>query len=866
MIRNNFLNRSLSPATDGDRPHKKARTEIKTELGAATASTAAKTNPPLIPFVTAARFYAACYIDLTRATIDLSSANSVLQESIPVSLIPNANVSAMSKLPIVQSAEDPTKAHRTLTQPAAINHTMALRQGSHPLSYGDIANTARDQMDRLLQNPSQRQQHERQHFKLAKIRAKHLANISLSSSRHPTMGMRGVIAACPLTAGTPLQYSGQYLDQQEYHQTIRQLSQELQAKTGIEASTAEQEASRLIACYTWENITFKGKKYDISAFGAGNTAAMINHDSQQANMGVAYMSTYDAAGQPAPQIVVYFALREIAKDEQLLVNYGEHYQFDQRVEGSMTIAASSPAPLSSPHLSLGLRQAMPRVMATKTEAPTIATSTNERELSTASILLALANTSHSDNSDSTQASTQALTPLRKKALEDFLKGVNPQLNNPAKCQDAHNHADFFFRQASLPLTFKKSSLSEVLFRILKKNDIGSLAKLRSDWQALNQLQPRITPAQLLTIASNKGGNRTLDYIKDHWDQLNQAPLGIAPEKFLNIANHSGGALTLCYIKDYWGELTQLQPSITTEQLLKIAAHDGGSNNLMYLKKHWTILNQLQPRIIPDRLLKIINHDGGRKNLDYIKNNWTELNQLQPPIATEDLLCIANNGGSSKTLAYLKQNWQKLNQLQPRLAPEKLLNIANNDGGSGTLDTLIENGEALMQLQPPIDPDKLLDIANKGGGKKTLNYLKTSWVSLNQIEPAIAPEKLLDIASNVGSTNTLENLKKHWLALTQLQPTISPENLLEIANHEGSNNTLTCLRENWSILSGFTNNKNEKITLTQLLKISNRVAALKGIETLLYNHHIKTLPMDDIVHTLSEDRRTAKFLKQYPNTR
>ena len=862
------MRRPLSPSINSERPKKKNKLAIKKEDGGNIAK--AKIKPPLITFSSAARLYTACYIDMTRASIDLTSEGAAAQETIPLSLIPNANINTMSKLPIVQSPEDPSKIHVNLPQPAAVNRNMPLRHNSDkPIA--DIAKRARENMDHLLKNPEQRKKHERQSFKIAKIRAKHLASNPGITNRHATINMRGVIASEALKAGTPLQYSGQYLDAHEHAKTTQALSRELQVKIGIAADQADEKAKRLLECYAWEDITYCGKAYTISAFGAGNTAAMINHDDKSPNMGVSYMSTYDASGKPAPQIVVYFALRDIEKDEQLLVNYGECYRFDETsAESHITMETTSPQPV----IGGNMLAAMATLGVVKTEAspqtnnpqPATAQNADPQDALAAAILRNLSkdidNTGISTDSSHLPAAT-AIEPKRQRALTTFTNKID-KLKLSNKRLDAKENAEFFLFNPEVPLKIKLSSLSDILYRSIENNEAGILHKLRANWGTLSQLHPAVTPTALLDIVNNKGSGRTLDILKDHWHTFSELKPCIPPENLLAIANHDGGSYTLEHLRDHWPVLNQLQPTILPRELLAIADNNGGSGILSYLKDNWTALHQLQPKITSTTLLTIANNDGGSKTLDFLQHHWGSLNQLKPTIAPKDLLSIANNDGGSKTLEYLQKNWEDLNQLTPKINSKTLLEIANHDGGSKVLNTLKVQWHTLNQLEPKVAPARLLKIANNSGGSKALDNIRKNWTALNQLQPPIAAETLLGIASNSGAGKTLEYLQAHWYELNQLPAGMAPEKLLAIANHDGGSKALDIIQNNWASLSGFTNDKEERISVEQLENICNRKAASKALELLLENNHIKTLTMEDIVNILISDRRTHRFFKEHSN--
>ena len=73
-----------------------------------------------------------------------------------------------------------------------------------------------------------------------------------------------------------------------------------------------------------------------------------------------------------------------------------------------------------------------------------------------------------------------------------------------------------------------------------------------------------------------------------------------------------------------------------------------------------------------------------------------------------------------------------------------------------------------------------------------------------------------------------------------------------------------MKENWSALISFTNNHGEHITAEQVVGIGNRKSAKKRLEALLYNDHIKTLKMDEILSILVNESRSAKFMREHPN--
>ena len=349
---------SGSPAA-GPRPSKKPRlgvkapVRVKSELGVS-GKQRGKIQPPLVPFTVAIQSGLACLSQRFHISpnMALDRASSTEHSTVmPMTWVSDADIATMSQRPIIQHPEDPNQAHPSLQQPVQANMKSRLNeilkrspklQAAHVSI--DLLKQVRAQLNDLLKSPEKRQAHEASHFALAKIDKSNLPEAI--SSGHPTLGMRGVLAQQKLPAGTPLQYSGQYLDKKQWQAGVNELSQLLQSQSGFAIEAAQTEAERAMAAYTWEGATYRSKKYDISAFGAGNVAAMINHDADNANMGAAYFSTQDKGGKPAAKVMVYFALREIAAGEQLLVNYGDHYSFDPAAEGEARVPSAGPGHIS----------------------------------------------------------------------------------------------------------------------------------------------------------------------------------------------------------------------------------------------------------------------------------------------------------------------------------------------------------------------------------------------------------------------------------------------------------------------------------------------------------------------------------------
>ena len=305
-------------------------------------------QPLLIPGGGAKRLYFSSTVDLSRAQTytDLSGTHVETRTRIPVTIIPSADSKKMSLRPIIQAPDNPDQPHPEIPQPVTLNPKGRVRSrytGTPALK--QALKTISD----LLANPKKRQIYERNAFALRTIKADNLPQQTNSSAQqsveslnqptiaggvrtHPTVGMRGVVAHKALAMGSPLQYSAQYLSKEQWTDATQELATRLCAEAGFSPEQAQQEAGRLLLSYSWDGIRFNGQQYELSAFGAGNITSMINHDEQLANMGVAYLSTLDQDGNAGPRLVVYFALRDIAQKEQLLVDYGQLYDFTPAIE------------------------------------------------------------------------------------------------------------------------------------------------------------------------------------------------------------------------------------------------------------------------------------------------------------------------------------------------------------------------------------------------------------------------------------------------------------------------------------------------------------------------------------------------------
>ena len=298
-------------------------------------------------------FYFSSTMNLSRAQTytDLSGVQVATRTRIPVAIIPSADITKMGLRPIIQGPDNPNQPHPEIPQPVTLNSKARVRS-NYPST--PALKKALENINTLLASPKKRQNYECTAFALSNIKPEHIpkppnlledsqdqATSAIDSSAHPTVGMRGVVAQKVLPMGSAVQYSAQYLSQAQWLELTDILTERLSVEVSLSTEQAEQEARRLLLSYSWKGVRFKKQKYELSAFGAGNIAAMINHDPQLANMGVAYLPTLDQTGKTGPHIVVYFALREIAKGEQLLVDYGPFYEFDPPIEGNLDREATA---------------------------------------------------------------------------------------------------------------------------------------------------------------------------------------------------------------------------------------------------------------------------------------------------------------------------------------------------------------------------------------------------------------------------------------------------------------------------------------------------------------------------------------------
>ncbi|MFK8081498.1 MAG: SET domain-containing protein [Granulosicoccus sp.] len=237
---------------------------------------------------------------------------------------PCANEVEMARRPIFQ-AVNPNEPNMDYKQP----YSIPVAQELHRKAISDAAKKAIISMDSLLKNPNTRAEHELKYFS---IKDKIDSSNMRGDSSHPTIGMRGVVAKEVIPKGTPLVYSGQPLPRGSLQAHANSLATSILGLQHISLRDALRSAQSQLSAYSWvapsEGEAENG--LDIYSYGAGNICAFVNHQdsSEKPNMEMMYLSTRDADELAAIAIVVYFARRNIAQDEQLLISYGSGYDFN----------------------------------------------------------------------------------------------------------------------------------------------------------------------------------------------------------------------------------------------------------------------------------------------------------------------------------------------------------------------------------------------------------------------------------------------------------------------------------------------------------------------------------------------------------
>ena len=212
----------------------------------------------------------------------------------------------------------------------------------------------------------------------------------------------------------------------------------------------------------------------------------------------------------------------------------------------------------------------------------------------------------------TTAEAPTLDPDRAQALQEFKDNIGEKLKkykystvSDKKQCDVYEYAERIISIKGLPLQLDKSSLVEVMTKIVTANEAGTLKEIYTAYSYLKGMYPRIQPAWLLHIANHSGGKKNLEYIQKNWAQLIRLEPAIRPKELLNIANQKGGSKNLKYIKENWAELMQRIPNICPRKIAVTATVIGSSKALAHLKEHWV------------ELLKFSNNEGEKLDIDQL---------------------------------------------------------------------------------------------------------------------------------------------------------------------------------------------------------------------------------------------------------
>lgn len=265
-------------------------------------------------------------------SLSLASQDGNLPSTSPsvVTIMPAYDVSTLHMNPIFQSPQGAHIEHPSLFQPRHIDY-LGLSKDFDDLKHPSHATvvTALKRLNLFLKYPNLRQDFESAEFDVVTIEEKHLSFIPKADrEKNTTIGIRGVVAKNTMGIGTPLIYCAQYLTEEEWNHSISELAQYLEDKLKITNKKALYDAGRRLMGYAGRPTMFASTKYYTPAYGAGNITVLINHDDKYHNLQPIYIPYLDINGERTSGSWVFYSTREIKKGEQLLINYGENYNFE----------------------------------------------------------------------------------------------------------------------------------------------------------------------------------------------------------------------------------------------------------------------------------------------------------------------------------------------------------------------------------------------------------------------------------------------------------------------------------------------------------------------------------------------------------
>jgi len=241
----------------------------------------------------------------------------------------------LTKAPIIQDPKDPSAPHSILKQPAGINFRRCGEEVLQKKSQREkkFLNGVLENLEVLLRCEKRRKLHESENFEVSIIDEKHLLSAPKDKRKlNTTLGLRGVIAKQKIRAGSPVVYSAQYMNEDQWFAAVQGLAGYLAIEFNLCPEDACLEAAQRLAAYAFPIVEFQSEVFRVPAYGAGNVCVMINHDETFFNMKSFRPPLIDEKGKPVAAVTVYYTCRDIEQGEQLLVNYGDKYKIQRFFE------------------------------------------------------------------------------------------------------------------------------------------------------------------------------------------------------------------------------------------------------------------------------------------------------------------------------------------------------------------------------------------------------------------------------------------------------------------------------------------------------------------------------------------------------
>ena len=237
-------------------------------------------------------------------------------------VMPDYHWQTVNANPIFQSPESADKEHPLLAQPRYVDF-FKFSEMFKPEKHKCVTTVilALRQLNSQLKDPRLRQDFEYNHFSTIPITSRNIAFIPETYQNFNTMlGHRGVIAISDLPRGTPLMYSAQYMTNIQWDKRIVEFAHYLESIFDLGAEEALNDARERLKSHACRPAFFKSEMYYALAYGAGNIAALTNHDSTHYNMAALFVPFLDISGRATAGGLVLYSTRHIEKDEQLLIN------------------------------------------------------------------------------------------------------------------------------------------------------------------------------------------------------------------------------------------------------------------------------------------------------------------------------------------------------------------------------------------------------------------------------------------------------------------------------------------------------------------------------------------------------------------